>query len=99
MRAWPRCHRRAARPTHAVRSVAGRGTRARVQITKASKQAEDKGASCEEAAELIATALTAEKPRSRYLFGKSATVQIVARRLLPDRIWDKLVLGTLNKIE
>lgn len=31
------------------------------------------------------------------MFGKSATVQMVVRRLLPDRVWDKLVMGIISK--
>ncbi|KAJ9525655.1 hypothetical protein QJQ45_003323 [Haematococcus lacustris] len=68
-----------------------------VQIDVASRQAEAKGDSCEEVAQLIYKAATDAKPRARYFLGQAATVQMVARRLLPDWLWDRLLLDGLAK--
>ncbi|KAJ9527708.1 hypothetical protein QJQ45_025984 [Haematococcus lacustris] len=67
------------------------------QIDVASRQAEAKGDSCEEVAQLIYKAATDAKPRARYFLGQAATVQMVARRLLPDWLWDRLLLDGLAK--
>ncbi|KAJ9526925.1 hypothetical protein QJQ45_025365 [Haematococcus lacustris] len=67
------------------------------QIDVASRQAEAKGDSCEEVAQLIYRAATDAKPRARYFLGQAATVQMVARRLLPDWLWDRLLLDGLAK--
>ena len=47
--------------------------------------------------DLVMEALTAVNPRARYNLGQSARMQMLARRLMPDRIWDRLVLSSLNK--
>lgn len=68
------------------------------QISKAAQQAEDTGVLAEDVAEVVHEALTAPSPRARYGLGQSAIVQMTARRLLPDWIWDKLLLRGLDKI-
>jgi hypothetical protein len=42
-------------------------------------------------AEVIGTALTADRPRTRYLVGTDAKVQARMARLLPDRVMDRLI--------
>jgi NAD(P)-dependent dehydrogenase (short-subunit alcohol dehydrogenase family) len=42
-------------------------------------------------AELIGTALTAERPRARYVVGRDAKQRAVAGRILPDRVMDRLI--------
>jgi NADP-dependent 3-hydroxy acid dehydrogenase YdfG len=39
----------------------------------------------------IAGALNARRPRTRYVVGASARAALTARRLLPDRLWDRAV--------
>lgn len=45
----------------------------------------------ERVAEVVERALTASRPRSRYLVGRDARIQLVLSRLLPDRAFDALV--------
>lgn len=49
-----------------------------------------------EVAKVVAHALMAEKPRTRYLVGKDAKRQAVLTRLLPDRLHDRLVIKYLG---
>jgi NAD(P)-dependent dehydrogenase (short-subunit alcohol dehydrogenase family) len=42
-------------------------------------------------AEVIGTALTAERPRARYVIGRDAKQRAVAGRILPDRVMDRLI--------
>lgn len=51
----------------------------------------ERGIPPEKAAKAIAHALTARRPRTRYLVGADARGQAVARRLLPDRAFDAMV--------
>ena len=44
----------------------------------------------------VETALTAPRPRTRYLIGWEARAQTVLARVLPDRAFDALVVGTLR---
>jgi short-subunit dehydrogenase len=55
------------------------------------------GASAPEVvADTILRALKARRPRSRYACGHQAAPALLARRLLPDRLWDRVVLGRLS---
>ena len=48
----------------------------------------------------IAEALTAEQPRLRYLVGRGARVVVLARRLLPERTFERLYFGgQLRRLE
>jgi NAD(P)-dependent dehydrogenase (short-subunit alcohol dehydrogenase family) len=49
-------------------------------------------ASPEEAVELIVRAVTASRPRTRYANGLAATALPAVRRLIPDRVFDRLAL-------
>mgnify|MGYP001807508918 CR=1 FL=1 len=62
------------------------------------RRGEETGITSEEVAATIEEALTAPRPRSRYLIGNGAELQMTARRLLPDWIWDKLLLNNLRKV-
>jgi len=53
--------------------------------------AEDTGIEPREVAEVIGTALTASRPRARYLVGRDAKVRAVMARVLPDRVMDRLI--------
>jgi NAD(P)-dependent dehydrogenase (short-subunit alcohol dehydrogenase family) len=48
-------------------------------------------------ARLVADVLDADRPRARYVFGRSARIQTLLARLLPDRAFDALIAGTLRR--
>ena len=50
-----------------------------------------RGVPPEKVAEAVARALTAKRPRTRYLVGADARVTLLMRRLVPDRIRDRIV--------
>jgi NAD(P)-dependent dehydrogenase (short-subunit alcohol dehydrogenase family) len=62
----------------------------------AALQTGDKGLAPERVAEVIAHALTARRPRTRYLVGRDAKVNARVRRVLPDRVFDRLVARQLG---
>jgi NAD(P)-dependent dehydrogenase (short-subunit alcohol dehydrogenase family) len=43
-------------------------------------------------ARLVAHALTARKPRTRYLTGKGVRLRLFLKKILPDRVFDRLVV-------
>ena len=45
----------------------------------------------------VAHALTARRPKTRYLLGTNARLALLLRRLLPDRAWDALMARQLRK--
>jgi len=58
---------------------------------EAVRRTAERGIPPEKVAGAIAHALTARRPRTRYLVGADARAQAVARRLLPDRAFDAVV--------
>ena len=50
----------------------------------------------EAVAEVVGDALTARRPRTRYVIGGQAKAQAVLARLLPDRAFDALVARALT---
>jgi NAD(P)-dependent dehydrogenase (short-subunit alcohol dehydrogenase family) len=73
----PEVQQRYARQVDAVRALADRGSR--------------DGLPAEHVALVVARALTAQRPRTRYLVGRDAVAQAWLSRLLPDRAMDALV--------
>jgi NAD(P)-dependent dehydrogenase (short-subunit alcohol dehydrogenase family) len=51
----------------------------------------------QEAVGLILRAVSAERPRTRYANGVTATVLPKVRRLIPDRLFDRLALRVTTK--
>lgn len=49
------------------------------------------GVAPERVAEAVVHALSADRPRTRYLVGTDARVQAALRKLLPDRLFDRLI--------
>ena len=49
------------------------------------------GLTPEQASEVIVEALTADKPKPRYLVGRDAKIQARVAKLLPDRLMDRLI--------
>ena len=47
-------------------------------------------------AAVIETALTTDRPRTRYLIGRDAKLRARMRRLISDRMWDRLVARQLG---
>ena len=54
------------------------------------RTADEHGKPPEDVAEVIAEALTEEKPDTRYVVGGSGKIATALRPLIPDRIADKL---------
>ena len=50
----------------------------------------------QEVAETIGQALTAERPKTRYMVGGDARSRSLLARLLPDRVFDRLILRALG---
>jgi hypothetical protein len=47
-------------------------------------------------AEVIGRALTADKPRTRYLVGREAKIRAVAAKVMPDRRMDRAIMKQLS---
>lgn len=69
-----------------------------LQLQAAASRAERSGVEASAVAEAVATALTSPKPRARSVVGTAAAVQMALRRLLPDALWDRLLMSTLKKV-
>lgn len=57
----------------------------------------DRGTSAHDAAKVIATAVTARKPRTRYSVGRGAAIGTLLARILPDRTLDRLLAAALRR--
>jgi NAD(P)-dependent dehydrogenase (short-subunit alcohol dehydrogenase family) len=60
------------------------------------KIATDTGSEASEVAEAIGTALTASRPRTRYLVGSDAKMRARMAKVLPDRVMDRLIARALG---
>jgi NAD(P)-dependent dehydrogenase (short-subunit alcohol dehydrogenase family) len=58
--------------------------------------ATDTGSEPSAVAEVIGEALTANRPRTRYLVGRDAKVRAVMSRVLPDRVMDRMIARALG---
>jgi NAD(P)-dependent dehydrogenase (short-subunit alcohol dehydrogenase family) len=56
----------------------------------------ESGIEAREVAEAIGTALTARRPRARYLVGRDAKLRAPAAAVLPDRVMDRLVARVMR---
>lgn len=56
----------------------------------------ERGIDAREVAEAIGTALTAKRPRARYLVGRDAKLRARAAAALPDRVMDRLVATVMR---
>ena len=63
------------------------------------REAADRGVDPDEIAAVIETALTTERPRTRYLIGRDAKMRVRIRRLVSDRFFDRLVARQLEKTD
>jgi hypothetical protein len=57
-------------------------------------RADEHGKAPEDVAEVIARALTAKKPKARYVVGAAGRFAAALRPLIPDRVADKLAERT-----
>jgi hypothetical protein len=58
--------------------------------------AQEKGIEAREVAETIGRALTAKRPRTRYLVGTDAKIRGPMAKILPDRVMDRAVAKQLG---
>ncbi len=63
---------------------------------KVVKSTAERGIPPEKVAREIEHALTARRPRSRYLVGIDAKLQARVRPLIPTRVWDRIVARTMG---
>jgi NAD(P)-dependent dehydrogenase (short-subunit alcohol dehydrogenase family) len=56
----------------------------------------ERGIDAREVAKAIGTALTAKRPRARYLVGRDAKLRARAAAVLPDRVMDRLVARVMR---
>jgi NAD(P)-dependent dehydrogenase (short-subunit alcohol dehydrogenase family) len=61
-------------------------------MTRTMRETGESGIPAEKPARVIAKALTARRPKTRYIVGADAKVAIKGKRLLSDRAFDKLVV-------
>lgn len=62
------------------------------RMTAIARRQEQRGVDPSRVANAVVHALTSPHPRTRYLVGSEARVTLLLRRVLPDRLWDELVL-------
>ena len=67
------------------------------RIRNVARKTGERGVSADAAAEVIETALTSDRPRSRYLVGIDAKGQAAFRRFLPDRVFDAVEGKVIEK--
>jgi NAD(P)-dependent dehydrogenase (short-subunit alcohol dehydrogenase family) len=65
-------------------------------VRRAAEHSDREGIAPARVAGAVETALTASRPRTRYLVGREARVQAALGRLLPDRVMDGLVARALR---
>ncbi|MEK6276523.1 MAG: SDR family oxidoreductase [Actinomycetota bacterium] len=63
---------------------------------EASRKAEQRGISPDKVAKAVERALTASRPKTRYLVGVDARAQAVLRKYLPDRLLDRAVASQMK---
>jgi NAD(P)-dependent dehydrogenase (short-subunit alcohol dehydrogenase family) len=65
-------------------------------MSKVIQDTERRGISPERVAETIEGALTARRMKARYLIGRDAKAMLLAKRLLPDHVFDRVVRRALG---
>jgi NAD(P)-dependent dehydrogenase (short-subunit alcohol dehydrogenase family) len=65
-------------------------------LRREATRGEQEGLPPEKVAEAVAHALTARRPRTRYVVGRDARIRALAVRILPDRALDALVRRALS---
>lgn len=67
------------------------------RVQAAAEKTAARGVAPERVAEAVVHALTAAKPRTRYLVGTDAKIQARLRKVLPDRVFDRLIARELQR--
>ena len=62
------------------------------RLTEVAKREGERGVPPEKVAGVVLTALTASRPRTRYVVGRDARAMVTARKVLPDRVRDELIV-------
>jgi NAD(P)-dependent dehydrogenase (short-subunit alcohol dehydrogenase family) len=65
-------------------------------ITAQAASFTESGLSADAAAKVIAKAVTARKPRTRYTIGRTTALMTLLARILPDRILDRVIAAALR---
>jgi NAD(P)-dependent dehydrogenase (short-subunit alcohol dehydrogenase family) len=95
---WSRARERGNRMIEALpreaRDLYEQRLRAFERATEATERA---GIEPRVAAEVIVRALTADRPATRYLVGSDAKVNARVRKLMPDRLFDRLIARRLER--
>jgi len=65
-------------------------------IRKEAKNGANTGISPSVIARLVAHALTAKRPKTRYLAGKGVRLKVFLKKILPDRVFDRLIIRHLG---
>jgi NAD(P)-dependent dehydrogenase (short-subunit alcohol dehydrogenase family) len=65
-------------------------------MSKALDNTERRGISPERVAQTIERALTARRMKARYLIGRDARAMLLAKRLLPDHVFDRVIRRALG---
>ena len=66
-------------------------------ITAQAASDTESGTPADAAAKVIATAVTARKPRTRYTIGRGAAIGTLLARILPDRTLDRVLAAALRR--
>lgn len=77
----------------AVRDLYGEQMEA---VRGAARKSEAEGIAPERVAEVVSEALTSERPKTRYLVGRDAKLNARVRRIVPDRLFDRLISRELG---
>lgn len=80
-------HMLAARPKFCVVAL---------QMSQEVQYSEENGIPAADVANIIHEALTAQRPRTRYILGNESSMHMLAKRVLPDWMWDKILLSYLD---
>ena len=59
--------------------------------------AEGSGLPAEQVAEVVGVAMTVARPRTRYAVGREARLRAALARVLPDRVFDRLIMRALGR--
>ena len=65
-------------------------------MDKTLQQTASRGVPAEQVAEAVERALTSPRPRARYVIGRDARAMLIARRLLPDHVFDRVAKRALG---
>jgi NAD(P)-dependent dehydrogenase (short-subunit alcohol dehydrogenase family) len=65
-------------------------------MRKAAREIGDAGIPADEVAKVVEHALSAQKPKTRYVVGRDARIQAIAKKIVPDRQMDRIVSSRLG---